>query len=80
MLERKERIAFRDENWNHVSFNEVWICRDNELHSAVYESTDVVLPRDHRERIIVEQHCLAREVVNLVGCESRFFNLTDQGS
>ncbi|XP_058788057.1 scarecrow-like protein 21 [Vicia villosa] len=38
-------------------------------YSAVYESIDVVLPRDHKERINVEQHCLAREVVNLVACE-----------
>lgn len=36
---------------------------------AVFESIDAALPREHRERINVEQHCLAREVVNLVACE-----------
>ncbi|CAF1929476.1 unnamed protein product [Brassica napus] len=36
---------------------------------AVFESIDVKLARDHKERINVEQHCLAREVVNLVVCE-----------
>ncbi|XP_057747377.1 scarecrow-like protein 21 [Arachis stenosperma] len=36
---------------------------------AVFESIDAVLPREHKERINVEQHCLAREVVNLVACE-----------
>ncbi|KAJ0250335.1 hypothetical protein HA466_0136850 [Hirschfeldia incana] len=36
---------------------------------AVFESIDVKLGRDHKERINVEQHCLAREVVNLVACE-----------
>ncbi|XP_010545481.1 PREDICTED: scarecrow-like protein 5 [Tarenaya hassleriana] len=36
---------------------------------AVFESIDVKLPRDHKERINVEQHCLAREIVNLVACE-----------
>ncbi|XP_018486508.2 scarecrow-like protein 5 [Raphanus sativus] len=36
---------------------------------AVFESIDVKLGRDHKERISVEQHCLAREVVNLVACE-----------
>ncbi|KAG5397289.1 hypothetical protein IGI04_003938 [Brassica rapa subsp. trilocularis] len=36
---------------------------------AVFESIDVKLARDHKERINVEQHCLAREVVNLVACE-----------
>lgn len=36
---------------------------------AVFESIDVTLPRDHKERINVEQHCLAREIVNLIACE-----------
>ncbi|CAN8321358.1 unnamed protein product [Cochlearia groenlandica] len=36
---------------------------------AVFESIDVKLGRDHKERINVEQHCLAREVVNLIACE-----------
>ncbi|KAI4307908.1 hypothetical protein L6164_031035 [Bauhinia variegata] len=35
----------------------------------VFESIDAVLPREHKERINVEQHCLAREVVNLIACE-----------
>ncbi|OAY28400.1 scarecrow-like protein 21 [Manihot esculenta] len=38
-------------------------------YTAVFESIDVTLPREHKERINVEQHCLAREVVNLVACE-----------
>ncbi|KAG8658306.1 scarecrow-like protein 21 [Manihot esculenta] len=36
---------------------------------AVFESIDVTLPREHKERINVEQHCLAREVVNIIACE-----------
>ncbi|KAJ1441286.1 hypothetical protein SESBI_01424 [Sesbania bispinosa] len=36
---------------------------------AIFESLDVVMPREHKERINVEQHCLAREVVNLIACE-----------
>ncbi|KAK9006048.1 hypothetical protein V6N11_035101 [Hibiscus sabdariffa] len=36
---------------------------------AVFESIDVSLPRDHKERISVEQHCLAREIVNIIACE-----------
>ncbi|EEF33362.1 scarecrow-like protein 21 [Ricinus communis] len=36
---------------------------------AIFESIDVTLPRGHKERINVEQHCLAREVVNIVACE-----------
>ncbi|CAI0379038.1 unnamed protein product [Linum tenue] len=38
-------------------------------YSAIFESIDVALPREHRERINVEQHCLAREVVNIIACE-----------
>ncbi|XP_065862530.1 scarecrow-like protein 21 isoform X1 [Euphorbia lathyris] len=36
---------------------------------AIFESIDVTLPREHKERVNVEQHCLAREVVNVVACE-----------
>ncbi|KAJ4975655.1 hypothetical protein NE237_000761 [Protea cynaroides] len=38
-------------------------------YTAIFESIDVTLPRDHRERINVEQHCLARDVVNIIACE-----------
>ncbi|XP_034213808.1 scarecrow-like transcription factor PAT1 isoform X2 [Prunus dulcis] len=36
---------------------------------AVFDSIDVALPREHKERINVEQHCLAREIVNIIACE-----------
>ncbi|XP_059666507.1 scarecrow-like transcription factor PAT1 [Cornus florida] len=36
---------------------------------AIFESIDVTLPREHKERINVEQHCLAREIVNIIACE-----------
>ncbi|KAL5548559.1 hypothetical protein UlMin_003790 [Ulmus minor] len=36
---------------------------------AVFESIDVTLPREHKERINVEQHCLARDIVNVIACE-----------
>lgn len=39
-------------------------------YTAMFESIDVTLPRDHKERINVEQHCLAREVVNIIACEA----------
>ncbi|MBA0722117.1 hypothetical protein Golax_009596 [Gossypium laxum] len=35
----------------------------------IFESIDVSLPRDHKERINVEQQCLAREIVNIIACE-----------
>lgn len=36
---------------------------------AIFESIDVSLPRDKRERISIEQHCLARDIVNIIACE-----------
>ncbi|KAF3453348.1 hypothetical protein FNV43_RR03788 [Rhamnella rubrinervis] len=36
---------------------------------AVFESIDVTMPRECRERISVEQHCLARDIVNIIACE-----------
>ncbi|KAK2639417.1 hypothetical protein Ddye_027212 [Dipteronia dyeriana] len=38
---------------------------------AMFESIDVTLPRDRKERIDVEQHCLARDIVNVVACEGK---------
>ncbi|KAJ6776411.1 hypothetical protein OIU74_000567 [Salix koriyanagi] len=38
---------------------------------AMFESIDVTLPRDRKERISVEQHCLARDMVNVIACEGK---------
>ncbi|KAK9091891.1 hypothetical protein Syun_026802 [Stephania yunnanensis] len=40
-----------------------------DYYTAMFESIDVTLPRDDKERINVEQHCLARDVVNIIACE-----------
>lgn len=40
-----------------------------EYYHAMFESIDITLPRQHKERINVEQHCLARDVVNIIACE-----------
>ncbi|KAK4276356.1 hypothetical protein QN277_019313 [Acacia crassicarpa] len=40
-----------------------------DYYKAMFESIDVTLPRDHKERINVEQHCLARDLVNIIACE-----------
>lgn len=42
-----------------------------EYYSAMFESLDVALPRDRKERINVEQHCLARDIVNVIACEGK---------
>uniref|UniRef100_A0A7N0RIJ5 Scarecrow-like transcription factor PAT1 n=1 Tax=Kalanchoe fedtschenkoi TaxID=63787 RepID=A0A7N0RIJ5_KALFE len=38
-------------------------------YTAMFESIDATLPRNHKDRIHVEQHCLAKDVVNIIACE-----------
>ncbi|KAK7290802.1 hypothetical protein RIF29_05512 [Crotalaria pallida] len=38
---------------------------------AIFESIDVTLPRNSKERINVEQHCIARDIVNIIACEGK---------
>ncbi|CAJ1978716.1 unnamed protein product [Sphenostylis stenocarpa] len=38
---------------------------------AIFESIDVSLPRKSKDRINVEQHCLARDIVNVISCEGK---------
>eukprot|EP00250_Pteridium_aquilinum_P016972 c23388_g1_i2 orf=639-2459(-) len=45
-------------------FMETW-----DYYSAVFESIDVALPRESKERVNVEEHCLARDIVNVIACE-----------
>jgi hypothetical protein len=40
-----------------------------EYYLAMFESIDVILSRDQKERINVEKHCLARDIVNVIACE-----------
>ncbi|KAK8943934.1 Chitin-inducible gibberellin-responsive protein 2 [Platanthera guangdongensis] len=42
-----------------------------DYYTAIFDSIDVMLPREQKERISVEQHCLAREIVNIIACEGR---------
>uniref|UniRef100_A0A2C9UDW5 Uncharacterized protein n=2 Tax=Manihot esculenta TaxID=3983 RepID=A0A2C9UDW5_MANES len=38
---------------------------------AMFESIVVTLPRDQKDRIGVEQHCLAKDIVNVIACEGK---------
>ncbi|XP_009788119.1 scarecrow-like protein 21 [Nicotiana tabacum] len=42
-----------------------------DYYCAMFESIDVTLERDRKERINVEQHCLARDIVNVIACEGK---------
>ncbi|KAL8031080.1 hypothetical protein ABFX02_13G002700 [Erythranthe guttata] len=40
-----------------------------DYYTAMFESIDVTVSREDKERINMEQHCLARDVVNVIACE-----------
>ncbi|GAB4830745.1 DNA topoisomerase 2-associated protein pat1 [Ancistrocladus abbreviatus] len=40
-----------------------------DYYTAMFESIDVARPRDDKQRINAEQHCLARDIVNMIACE-----------
>ncbi|GKA29285.1 scarecrow-like protein 21 [Tanacetum coccineum] len=42
-----------------------------DYYSAMFESMDATSTRDKKERINVEQHCLARDIVNIIACEGK---------
>ncbi|KAD3066946.1 hypothetical protein E3N88_34826 [Mikania micrantha] len=39
-----------------------------DFYSAIFESMDATLARHSKDRINVEQHCLARDIVNVIAC------------
>ncbi|XP_068336699.1 scarecrow-like transcription factor PAT1 [Pyrus communis] len=61
-------LVEQESNTNTAAFYPRFVETLN-YYTAMFESIDVTLPRDHKERINVEQHCLAREVVNVIACE-----------
>lgn len=42
-----------------------------EFYSAMFESIDGSTARESKDRINMEQHCLARDIVNVIACEGR---------
>ncbi|CAH9076021.1 unnamed protein product [Cuscuta europaea] len=48
-----------------------WFREALDFYSAMFESLDVILERDRKERINVEQHCLERDQVNVIACEGK---------
>ncbi|KAL5163688.1 Scarecrow-like protein 13 [Glycine soja] len=40
-----------------------------DYYTAMFESIDVACPRDDKKRISAEQHCVARDIVNMIACE-----------
>ncbi|XP_021293671.1 scarecrow-like protein 13 [Herrania umbratica] len=40
-----------------------------DYYTAMFESIDVACSRDDKQRISAEQHCVARDIVNMIACE-----------
>ncbi|XP_052201970.1 scarecrow-like protein 13 isoform X2 [Diospyros lotus] len=40
-----------------------------DYYSAMFESIDAARPRDDKQRISAEAHCVARDIVNIIACE-----------
>jgi hypothetical protein len=40
-----------------------------DYYTAMFESIDVGRPKDDKQRINAEQHCVARDIVNMIACE-----------
>lgn len=63
-------LVEQESNTNTAPFLPRFVEALNYYH-AMFESIDVTLPRDMKERINVEQHCLARDIVNVIACEGK---------
>ncbi|KAL0407203.1 UNVERIFIED_CONTAM: Scarecrow-like protein 13 [Sesamum latifolium] len=44
-------------------------CETLDYYTAMFESIDAACPRDDKQRINAEEHCVARDVVNIIACE-----------
>ncbi|KAL8172411.1 hypothetical protein V2J09_024215 [Rumex salicifolius] len=42
-----------------------------DYYSAMFESIDVTMGRDRKERVSVEEQCLAKDIVNVIACEGK---------
>ena len=40
-----------------------------EYYEAMFEAIDTTRARDDRQRISAEEHCVARDIVNMIACE-----------
>ncbi|XP_044473839.1 scarecrow-like protein 21 [Mangifera indica] len=61
-------LVEQESNTNTAAFLPRFIEALN-YYLAMFESIDVIMPRDQKLRINVEQHCLARDIVNIIACE-----------
>ncbi|KAI4339700.1 hypothetical protein MLD38_024612 [Melastoma candidum] len=61
-------VVEQDVNTNTAPFYPRFVEAYN-YYSAVFDSLEAALPRESQDRMNVERHCLARDIINIVACE-----------
>lgn len=61
-------LVEQESNTNTSSFFQRF-CETLDYYTAMFESIDAGRPRDDRQRISAEEHCVAKDVVNVIACE-----------
>lgn len=61
-------LVEQESNTNTSTFTQRF-CETLDYYTAMFESIDAGRPRDDRQRISAEEHCVAKDVVNIIACE-----------
>ncbi|KAL6562359.1 GRAS [Orobanche gracilis] len=61
-------LVEQESNTNTSTFFQRF-CETLDYYTAMFESIDATRARDDRTRISAEEHCVARDVVNIIACE-----------
>lgn len=61
-------LVEQESNTNTSTFLQRF-CETLDYYTAMFESIDAARPRDDRQRVSAEEHCVARDIVNIIACE-----------
>ncbi|CAI9787849.1 unnamed protein product [Fraxinus pennsylvanica] len=61
-------VVEQESNTNTAPFFQRF-CETLDYYTAMFESIDAARPRGDRQRISAEEHCVARDIVNIIACE-----------
>lgn len=61
-------LVEQESNTNTSTFFQRF-CETLDYYTAMFESIDAGRPRDDRQRVSAEEHCVARDIVNIIACE-----------
>ncbi|XP_047941679.1 scarecrow-like protein 13 [Salvia hispanica] len=61
-------LVEQESNTNTSTFAQRF-CETLDYYTAMFESIDAGRPREDRQRMSAEEHCVAKDVVNIIACE-----------